>query len=73
MCSQLGLPSLSDTFLSNLVDGRVLHSLTKEDLKRHLKITRKLEQVNLFPCALDHVLSPPSHVSYVWLLISVST
>ena len=35
-----------------MVDGRVLNSLTKEDLKRHLKITKKLDQLS-FTAAVE--------------------
>ena len=44
--TDIGLPQLADTLLMNLVDGRVLNSLTKEDLRKYLKINRKIEQVN---------------------------
>lgn len=42
----IGLPQLADTLLINLVDGRVLNSLTKEDLRKYLKINRKIEQLS---------------------------
>ncbi len=32
--------------MANLVDGRVLNSLSKDDLKRLLKISRKSEQLS---------------------------
>ena len=44
--TDIGLPQLADTLLMNLVDGRVLNSLTKEDLRKYLKINRKIEQVH---------------------------
>ncbi len=33
--------------MANLVDGRMLNSLTKEDLKKLLKIGKKSEQLSL--------------------------
>ena len=44
-CYDLGLPQLSETLFINLVDGRVLDLLTRDELKRHLKITTKVHQV----------------------------
>ena len=35
-----------------MVDGRVLNSLCKDDLKRHLKITKKLDQLS-FTAAVE--------------------
>ena len=29
-----------------MIDGRVLNSLTKDDLKKHLKITKKVDQMS---------------------------
>ena len=43
---------LSETLLANMVDGRVLNSLCKDDLKRHLKITKKLDQLS-FTAAVE--------------------
>ena len=44
-CYDLGLPQLSEILFVNLVDGRVLDLLTRDELKRHLKITTKVHQV----------------------------
>ena len=44
-CYDLGLPQLSEILFINLVDGRVLDLLTRDELKRHLKITTKVHQV----------------------------
>jgi len=44
--SDIGLPQLADTLLMNLVDGRVLNSFSKDDLRKYLKINRKIEQVS---------------------------
>ena len=44
-CYDLGLPQLSETLFVNLVDGRVLDLLTRDELKRYLKITAKVHQV----------------------------
>jgi hypothetical protein len=46
-CHELGLSQHSDTLFYNLVDGRVLESLTKEDIKKHLKIQKRVEQMSL--------------------------
>jgi len=44
--SDIGLPQLADTLLINLVDGRVLNSFSKDDLRKYLKVNRKIEQVS---------------------------
>lgn len=44
--SDCGFQHLSETLLTNMVDGRVLNSLTNDDLKRHLKISKKLDQLS---------------------------
>ena len=44
--TECGFQHLSETLLANMVDGRVLNSLTKDDLKRHLKISKKLDQLS---------------------------
>lgn len=41
-----GLAHLTEPLTSHLVDGRVLNSLTKDDLKRYLKITKKVDQLS---------------------------
>eukprot|EP00731_Ephydatia_muelleri_P015545 Em0008g1265a len=50
--TECGLQHLSETLLANMVDGRVLNSLCKDDLKRHLKITKKLDQLS-FTAAVE--------------------
>ena len=35
-----------------MVDGRVLNSLTKDDLKKHLKMTKKLDHLS-FTAAVE--------------------
>ncbi|XP_069545203.1 kazrin-A isoform X3 [Brachyistius frenatus] len=45
--SDLGLPQYSQAFHTHLVDGRMLNSLTRRDLERHLNITKKFHQVSL--------------------------
>ena len=46
--ADIGLPHFSDAMAIHLVDGRVLESLTKEDLKKYFKMTKKLEQMSFF-------------------------
>lgn len=46
--ADIGLPHFSDAMATHLVDGRVLESLTKEDLKKYFKMTKKLEQMSFF-------------------------
>uniref|UniRef100_A0A8C4SGR6 SAM domain-containing protein n=1 Tax=Erpetoichthys calabaricus TaxID=27687 RepID=A0A8C4SGR6_ERPCA len=43
----IGLPQYSQNFLKHLVDGRVLRSLTRRDLEKHLSITKKFHQVSI--------------------------
>uniref|UniRef100_A0A3Q2FJX3 Kazrin, periplakin interacting protein a n=1 Tax=Cyprinodon variegatus TaxID=28743 RepID=A0A3Q2FJX3_CYPVA len=43
----VGLPQYSQAFHTHLVDGRMLNSLTRRDLERHLNITKKFHQVSL--------------------------
>lgn len=45
--SDIGLPQYSQAFHNHLVDGRILNSLTRRDLERHLNITKKFHQVSL--------------------------
>ncbi|XP_061690910.1 kazrin-A isoform X3 [Syngnathoides biaculeatus] len=45
--SDIGLPQYSQAFHTHLVDGRMLHSLTRRDLERHLNISKKFHQVSL--------------------------
>jgi len=45
--SDIGLPQYSQAFHTHLVDGRMLSSLTRRDLERHLNITKKFHQVSL--------------------------
>lgn len=45
--SDVGLPQYSQAFHNHLVDGRMLNSLTRHELERHLGITKKLHQVSL--------------------------
>ncbi|XP_034064992.1 kazrin-A isoform X2 [Gymnodraco acuticeps] len=45
--SDMGLPQYSQAFHNHLVDGRLLSSLTRRDLERHLNITKKFHQVSL--------------------------
>ncbi|XP_067447936.1 kazrin-A isoform X1 [Thunnus thynnus] len=45
--SDVGLPQYSQAFHTHLVDGRMLNSLTRRDLERHLNVTKKFHQVSL--------------------------
>ncbi|TKS77414.1 Kazrin [Collichthys lucidus] len=45
--SDMGLPQYSQAFHNHLVDGRMLNSLTRRDLERHLNISKKFHQVSL--------------------------
>ncbi|KAM8830692.1 kazrin-A isoform 2-T4 [Synchiropus picturatus] len=45
--SDIGLPQYSQAFHTHLVDGRLLNSLTRRDLERHLNITKKFHQNSL--------------------------
>ncbi|XP_053280173.1 kazrin, partial [Pleuronectes platessa] len=45
--SDVGLPQYAQAFQNHLVDGRMLNSLTRRDLERHLNITKKFHQVSL--------------------------
>ena len=44
--SDIGLTHLAEILSNHLVDGRVLNSLRKEDLKKYLKMSKKLEQMS---------------------------
>uniref|UniRef100_A0A3Q3MY77 Kazrin, periplakin interacting protein n=1 Tax=Mastacembelus armatus TaxID=205130 RepID=A0A3Q3MY77_9TELE len=56
--SDVGLPQYSQAFHNHLVDGRMLNSLTRRDLERHLNITKKFHQVSLLlGIELLHMLS----------------
>ncbi|KAB7506541.1 Kazrin, partial [Armadillidium nasatum] len=43
----LGLPQYAETFANNLVDGRVLDTLSKRDLEKHLGVSRKFHQASI--------------------------
>lgn len=56
--SDVGLPQYSQAFHTHLVDGRMLNSLTRHDLERHLNISKKAHQVSLLlGIELLHLLS----------------
>ncbi|KAM3617921.1 uncharacterized protein V6R79_012678 [Siganus canaliculatus] len=56
--SDVGLPQYSQAFHNHLIDGRMLNSLTRRDLERHLNITKKFHQVSLLlGIELLHLLS----------------
>lgn len=62
--SDVGLPQYSQAFHNHLVDGRMLNSLTRHDLERHLNITKKFHQVSLLlGIELLHSLSFDKEVS----------
>lgn len=76
--SDMGLPQYSQAFHNHLVDGRLLNSLTRRDLERHLNITKKFHQVSLLlGIELLHLLNFDKEVSrnpqtegsseYTWL------
>ncbi|KAK3104519.1 hypothetical protein FSP39_003916 [Pinctada imbricata] len=43
----LGLPQCTSIFETNLVDGRVLNSLTKKEMEKHFNIQRKFHQASI--------------------------
>ncbi|XP_061832135.1 kazrin-A isoform X2 [Nerophis lumbriciformis] len=45
--SDMGLPQYAQAFHTHLVDGRMLNSLSRHDLERHLNISKKSHQVSL--------------------------
>ncbi|XP_072304815.1 kazrin-A isoform X3 [Eucyclogobius newberryi] len=56
--SDIGLPQYSQAFHTHLVDGRMLNSLTRHDLERHLNIGKKSHQVSvLLGIELLHLLN----------------
>ncbi|XP_069040117.1 kazrin isoform X5 [Lepisosteus oculatus] len=56
--SDVGLPQYSQAFHANLVDGRMLNSLTRRDLEKYLSVTKKFHQVSLLlAIELLHTLS----------------
>lgn len=62
--SDMGLPQYSQAFHNHLVDGRMLNSLTRRDLERHLSITKKFHQVSLLlGIELLHLLNFDKEVS----------
>lgn len=64
--SDVGLPQYSQAFHNHLVDGRLLNSLTRRDLERHLNITKKFHQVSLLlGIELLHLLNFDKEVSEI--------
>ncbi|XP_033122438.1 kazrin-like isoform X2 [Anneissia japonica] len=45
--NDIGLPQYSATFEQEKIDGRVLNTLTKKDLEKHLNITVRFHQVSI--------------------------
>lgn len=45
--SDVGLLQYSQSFHNQLVDGRMLNSLTRRDLERFLNVTKKFHQISL--------------------------
>ncbi len=43
-----GLAHLTEVLTANLVDGRLLNTLSKEEIRKYLKITRKVDQLSFF-------------------------
>ena len=43
----IGLPQFSPIFESNLVDGRMLNSISRKDMEKHLEIHRKFYQSSI--------------------------
>ena len=41
-----GFQHLTEVLAEHLVDGRVLNSLSRDDLKKYLKISKKLDQLS---------------------------
>ena len=41
-----GLPHLTETLTANLIDGLVLNSLSKDDIRKLLKVTKKIDQLS---------------------------
>ena len=41
-----GLPHLTEMLTANLVDGLVLNSLSKDDIRKLLKVTKKIDQLS---------------------------
>lgn len=62
--SDVGLPQYSQAFHTHLIDGRMLNSLTRRDLERHLNVTKKFHQVSLLlGIELLHMLNFDKEVS----------
>lgn len=45
--NDIGLSQYSQAFHNHLVDGRVLNSLMKRDLEKHLNVSKKFHQVSI--------------------------
>ncbi|XP_028920687.1 kazrin isoform X1 [Ornithorhynchus anatinus] len=45
--SDIGLPQYSQAFHNHLIDGRMLNSLMKRDLEKHLNVSKKFHQVSI--------------------------
>lgn len=76
--SDVGLPQYSQAFHNHLVDGRMLNSLTRHDLERHLNISKKFHQVSLLlgiellhSLNFDKEVSGTSHLAHSKRLLIV--
>lgn len=45
--NDIGLSQYSQAFQNHLVDGRMLNSLMKRDLEKHLNVSKKFHQVSI--------------------------
>lgn len=45
--NDIGLAQYSQAFQNHLVDGRMLNSLMKRDLEKHLNVSKKFHQVSI--------------------------
>ncbi|XP_074074486.1 kazrin isoform X2 [Macrotis lagotis] len=45
--NDIGLPQYSQAFHNHLIDGRMLNSLMKRDLEKHLNVSKKFHQVSI--------------------------
>ncbi|OAF65115.1 hypothetical protein A3Q56_07176 [Intoshia linei] len=53
---EIGLPQFSQSFLAAAIDGRMLNTLTRKDLERHLGINRKPHYISIL-CGIQFLKS----------------
>lgn len=71
--NDVGLPQYSQFFRTHLVDGRLLSTLTRADLEKHLHVSKKAHQSSLLlGIQLLHMLNFNKEVQHIHTCIQIT-